>query len=210
MAFINMLKSKNKQIFLNTHIGMRKWKSIFAIFISFFLWQLVRLAFPDLEVHPIYMYIYGLLEIRDSSQKTVDLGGRRLRANLTAFLVGLPMLAIMDLLKNYLPEGWIYILMELLFILIGTIITITLAQIMGCKTFCGVAAIIFIILVVSHSNDQRYIYCLLRAAQTVVAVFIAWLLNVKVFPYPGNEKQTEEIITEASETNHNETEKPDK
>ena len=68
-----------------THIGMRKWKSVLAIFISFLLWQLIRLVFPELEVHPIYMYIYSFLEIRDSSEKTVEFSGKRIKANLSAF-----------------------------------------------------------------------------------------------------------------------------
>ena len=184
----NNLKLKIKHIASDTHIGMRKWKSVLAIFISFWLWQLIRLVFPDLEVHPIYMYIYGVIEIRDSSEKTVDLSGRRIKANISAFLVGLPLLAIMDVVKSCVPEGWLYTAIEVLFILVGTIITITVAQKMGCKTFCGVAAIIFIILLVSHCDDGRYIYCLLRAFQTVLAVFIAWLLNVKLFPYPGKQE----------------------
>ena len=35
------------------HVGLRKVKSLIAIFAGFWIWQLVRLAFPDLEVHPI-------------------------------------------------------------------------------------------------------------------------------------------------------------
>lgn len=186
-AFTSTLKANMKKITSDTHIGMRKWKSILAIFISFWVWQLIRLIFPDLEVHPIYMYIYSLIEIRDSSEKTVDFSGRRIKANICAFLVGLPLLALMDLAKTSVPEGWAYTAIELLFILVGTIITITVAQKIGCKNFCGIAAIIYIILLVSHCDDGRYIYCLLRAAQTVLAVFIAWLLNVKLFPYPGNQ-----------------------
>lgn len=188
----NGLKLKIKHIASYTHIGMRKWKSIFAIFVSFWLWQLIRLVFPDLEVHPIYMYIYSISEIRDSSEKTVKFSGRRIKANVSAFLVGLPLLAIMDQLKKCAPEGWIHIVIELLFILIGTIITLTVAQRIGCKTFCGVAAIIYIILIVSHCDDGRYIYCLLRASQTLLAILIAWILNVKLFPYPHKQKQDEE------------------
>lgn len=186
-----MKKDKIKQIASYTHIGMRKWKSVLAIFISFCLWQLIRLAFPDLEVHPIYMYVYSLVEIRDTSEKTISFAGMRIKANICAFLVGLPLLAIMDLLRIYVPAGWIFSLIEILFILLGTIITITVAQAIGCKTFCGIAAIIFIILTVSHFDDGRYIYCLLRASQTLLALFIAWVLNVKLFPYPAKEKQDE-------------------
>lgn len=173
-----------------THIGMRKWKSVLAIFISFLLWQLIRLVFPELEVHPIYMYIYSFLEIRDSSEKTVEFSGKRIKANLSAFSVGVPLMLIMDLFKYYTPEGWMHIAIELLLILAGVLITITMAQKMKCDTFCGIAAIIYIILIVSHCEQSGYILCLLRASQTLMAIFIAWIINVKLMPYHG--KQNEE------------------
>ena len=189
------MSSKLKTLMLNfkdtlsrLHIGMRKWKSLLAIFISFWVWQLIRLVFPDLEVHPIYMYIYGLIEIRDTSEKTVDFGSRRLKATLSAFLVGLPLLALVDVIKEFMSAEWAFIAIDLLFVMVGVLIVFAVAQKMGCKTFCGIAAIIYIILLVSHSDDGRYVYCLLRAFQTVLAVGIAWLLNVKLFPYHGKEK----------------------
>ncbi len=178
-----------KGLISHLHIGMRKCKSLLAILISFGVWQLIRLAFPDLEVHPIYMYIYGLIEIRDTSEKTVDFGSRRLKATLSAFLVGLPLLALVDVIKGFLSPGWSFVAIDLVFILVGVLIVFAVAQKMGCKTFCGIAAIIYIILLVSHSDDGRYIYCLLRALQTVMAVGIAWLLNVKLFPYPSKPKE---------------------
>ena len=52
------------------HIGMRKIKTLLTIFIGFLLWQLVRLFFPNLEVHPLFTYAYGILEIRDTSEHT--------------------------------------------------------------------------------------------------------------------------------------------
>lgn len=45
------------------HIGMRKIKSILAIFVGFCLWQILRIFIPGLEVHPIFIYIYGMYMI---------------------------------------------------------------------------------------------------------------------------------------------------
>ena len=56
------------------HIGMRKVKSALALLASFLFWQVVRLIFPSLEVHPIFIYIYGMIEIRETSEKTKDYG----------------------------------------------------------------------------------------------------------------------------------------
>ena len=175
------------------HIGLRKVKSILAIFVGFWLWQLVRLAFPDLEVHPIYIYIYSMIEIRDSSNKTVDLGSRRIKATFTAMGIGLPILALAEFLKDlpFFAVSWARIGLDLALLLFGVLLTLLIAEKVGCKTFCGLAAAIFIILLISHADGERYFYCILRAGQTLVGVFIAWLINVKLLPYPGPSKAKE-------------------
>ena len=43
------------------HIGRRKLKSIFAMVLGFCFWQLLRLVLPELERHPIFIYIYGMV-----------------------------------------------------------------------------------------------------------------------------------------------------
>ena len=43
------------------HIGRRKLKSIFAMFLGFCFWQLLRLVLPELETHPLFIYIYAYL-----------------------------------------------------------------------------------------------------------------------------------------------------
>ena len=167
------------------HVGLRKLKSLLAIFIGFWLWQGIRVFFPALEVHPIYIYIYGLIEIRDSSDKTKDLGKNRIKCTFTAIGTGLPFLAVLGWLQSMFTQSWIHIGLELALLLLGVLLTLLIAEKVGCKTFCGLAAAIFIIFMVSHNNDERYIYSVLRAFQTILGVFIAWLINVKWFPYPG-------------------------
>lgn len=49
--------------FIHPHIGWRKIKSIIAIFVGFCFWQILRLFMPGLEVHPIFIYIYGMIFI---------------------------------------------------------------------------------------------------------------------------------------------------
>lgn len=145
------------------HIGMRKMKSLLAIFVGFWLWQVIRIFFPELEVHPIYIYLYGIIEIRDSSSKTVDMGSRRIKATFTGIGVGLPILGVCEMLKGVVPEGWMFVGVELVLLMLGVLITLIVAEKVGCTTFCGIAAIIFVILLVSHQNDERYIYSVLRA-----------------------------------------------
>ena len=167
------------------HVGFRKVKSVLAIFIGFWFWQLMRLFFPALEVHPIFIYIYGMIEIRDSSEKTVDLGKKRIKSTFTALGVGIPCMILLEALKGIAPEGWLHIGLELLILIGGVLLTLEVAEKVGCKAFCGLAAAIFIILIISYTTDRVFLYALLRCVQTIAGVFIAWLLNVKIFPYHG-------------------------
>ena len=157
---------------------------------GFWLWQIVRIFFPSLEVHPIYIYIYGLIEIRDSSDKTKDLGAARIKSTFTAIGTGLPFLALMKWLTGYAMQDWATIAIELALLLLGVLLTLIIAEKVGCNAFCGLAAAIFIIFMVSQNdNDELYIYSVLRAFQTILGVFVAWLINVKWFPYGTNTKK---------------------
>ena len=167
------------------HVGFRKIKSVLAIFVGFWFWQLMRLIFPELEVHPIFIYIYGMIEIRDTSEKTVDFGKKRIKSTFTALGVGIPSMILLEALKGIAPEGWLHIALELAIIIGGVLLTLEVAQKVGCKAFCGLAAAIFIVLLVSYTTDRVFVYALLRCVQTIAGVFIAWLLNVKIFPYHG-------------------------
>lgn len=175
------------------HIGMRKWKSVLAVFVGFWVWQLIRMFVPGLEVHPIYIYIYGVIEIRETSEKTVSFGLLRIKSTFAALGVGLPMIFLSSLLLSLTDASWVRLIIEMAVILIGTLLVLMVAEWIGCKTFCGLAAAIFIILVVFHTDSEPLTYSLLRAAQTILGVFIAWLINVKLLPYHGRkEKETKE------------------
>lgn len=171
------------------HIGMRKVKSLLAVFAGFWIWQLIRLAVPGLELHPIYIYIYGIIEIRDSSEKTLDFGKLRIKCTFTALGLGLPLLFLNTYLQSIIPLAWADIAVELAIILLGTLLVLVVAEKVGCRVFCGLAAAIFVILIVSQSDGEPWTYSLLRAAQTLIGVFIAWLINVKLFPYAGPKKE---------------------
>ncbi len=166
------------------HVGMRKIKSVLALFLGFWVWQLIRLLVPALEIHPTFIYIYGVIEIRETSDKTKDLGGLRIRATLTAILVGLPVMLLYDGLKPLLAEGWMRSGAELVILLAGVLVVLIVAEQVKCRSFCGLAAVIFVLLALRHFEDSMYLYSILRVSQTLIAVGIAWVLNVKLFPYP--------------------------
>ena len=166
------------------HLGLRKLKSILALFVGFWFWQLLRLFLPGLEVHPIFIYIYGVIEIRDSSEKTKDYGSMRIKATFTAILIGLPIMLLSDSIMPLLDTPFLKYGYEVTILLLGTLLVLIIAELVKCRLFCGIAAIIYIILIVNHFEGSMYLYSLMRAFQTVIAVFIAWLINVVLLPYP--------------------------
>lgn len=166
------------------HVGLRKLKSVLAVFIGFWVWQLIRLVVPELELHPIYIYIYGIVEMRDSSDKTVNFGKRRIKATFVALGIGLPLLLLNSYLNSIVLVEWVNIAIDLGIILIGVLLVLCVAEWTGCINFCGLAAAILVILLVAHSESEPLHYSLLRSVQTIIGVFIAWLINVKLFPYP--------------------------
>lgn len=171
------------------HIGLRKGKSVLAVFVGFWVWQLIRLFVPALELHPIYIYIYGIIEMRDSSDKTVNFGKRRIKATFVALGIGLPLLFLNSYLNFIVSLEWVNIAIDLGVILIGILLVLCVAEWTGCANFCGLAAAILVILLVSHSDSEPLYYSLLRSVQTIIGVFIAWLINVKLFPYPNINKR---------------------
>ena len=171
------------------HVGQRKLKSLLAIFVGFWIWQIIRLIFPDLEVHPLYIYIYGMIEIRDSSKKTTDMGRDRIKATFVALGIGLPILLLTHWLTGLTAPEWMDIGIELSLLLLGTLLALTLAEKTGCHAYCGLCAAIFIILMLTQKEGEPFYYSALRASQTIIGVSVAWLINVKLFPYPGTPKQ---------------------
>lgn len=170
------------------HIGMRKVKSILAVFVGFWIWQLIRLFAPSLEVHPIYIYIYGIIEMRETSEKTVNFGKLRIKSTVVALVIGLPALLLSDYLQSLTQIVWLQNGIELAFVLLGSLVVLCVAEVTGCQTFCGLAAAILIILLISHSINEPLIYAVLRSGQTVIGVLVAWVINAKLFPYPGKTK----------------------
>ena len=167
------------------HIGMRKVKSLLAVFVGFLFWQLLRLLIPELEVHPIFIYIYGMIEIRESSEKTMDYGKMRILATVLAVVIGIAWMFIYDGIAPLLTASWLSIGVQIATLLLGALVVLLVAELMKCRAFCGLAATIYLILMVSHFESSMYLFSIMRAVQTIVGVVIAWIINVKLFPYPA-------------------------
>ena len=166
------------------HIGMRKVKSILAIFVGFWVWQGLRLLIPGLEVHPLFIYIYGMIEIRETSDKTMDYGRMRVMVTLIAILIGLPFMLLTDALRPVLAGTWMKTGLEITILLLGTLLVLCVAEWAKCRAYVGLAAAIFIILMLSHFESRVYLYSIMRAFQTIIGVVVAWFINVRLLPYP--------------------------
>ena len=166
------------------HIGMRKIKSVLAIFVGFWIWQGLRLLVPGLEVHPLFIYIYGMIEIRESSDKTVNYGRMRIVATVTAIVIGLPFMLLTDWLRPNVADTWMKTGLEITFLVIGALLVLCVAEAVKCQAYCGLSAAIYIILMLSHFEKSVYLYSIMRAIQTVIGVGVAWFINVKLLPYP--------------------------
>lgn len=166
------------------HIGLRKAKSVLAVFVGFWLWQGLRLLIPGLEVHPIFIYIYGIIEIRETSDKTRDYGRMRIKATLTAILIGLPFMLLTEWLSPGLAGTWMKTGLEITVLCVGALLVLCVAEWVKCRVYVGLSAAIYIILMISHFESSVYLYSIMRAFQTVIGVLVAWFINVKLLPYP--------------------------
>lgn len=169
------------------HIGMRKIKSLIAVVIAFIVWQIIRIPFPMLEPHPLFAYIYSIIEIRDTAQKSKSFGFLRIKATFVGLTIGLLFVTASIYLTGLVEPTWAKVLIDLAIILVATLLALVFAEIFKCKTFCGIAAIIAVICLISHSGEDRYLYAIMRVIQTLIGVGSAILVNTYIKRSPKEE-----------------------
>ena len=162
------------------HVGMRKIKSLLAVVLSFLIWQGLRLCFPMLEAHPIFAYIYSIIEMRESADKTKDFGKLRIRATLIGLLVGFAFVALSCLAACAIEADMVKTFVEFAFILLAVLCSLCVAEVLNCRDFCGVAAVITAICMVSYNETNIYTYAIMRVLQTLIGVVSALVINVFV------------------------------
>jgi len=169
-------------------IGLRKVKSVIAVAIAFVIWQLVRwIVSLDLEVHPVFGYVYAVVELRETPEKTKTFSIYRLKATVIGLALGLLMLPLSVFLEHHIPSPFLLHVADLGLILVGVLISLWIADLCKCKNLCGIAAIIFILCIIRErsSSVSIYMYAILRAVETLVGVFAAWLANTFFFRHHG-------------------------
>ncbi|MBR3994405.1 MAG: hypothetical protein IKI97_03895 [Clostridia bacterium] len=162
------------------HIGMRKIKSVLAVGLSFVAWQGIRLFLPGLDIHPIFAYVYSISEIRESSEETRKFGKLRIRATLVGLVVGLLFIAMSVFITSKLDMNNLRLCVEFAVILIATLCSLCVAEILKCENFCGDASVITVICMVTHNEENIYLYAVMRVLQTLIGVFSATIINAFV------------------------------
>ncbi|MBO5733485.1 MAG: FUSC family protein [Clostridia bacterium] len=163
---------------MKLHVGMRKVKSLIALAVTFVIWQLIRIFLPMLEVHPVFAYIYSVIEIRETPEKTKKFGKLRIKATFIGLVVGLAFITLSLFITSKTDGEMWRILVDFLFVLLATLTSLVIAENTKCQNFCGIAAIITIICMVSHNEEDIYLYAIMRVIQTLIGVFSAMLVNV--------------------------------
>jgi len=115
----------------------------------------------------------------------MDYGKMRIMATITSIFIGLPVMFLYDWVKPMLSQtGLVWV--EVGILLTGALLVLCVAEWVKCRVYCGLAAAIYIILMISHFESSMYLYSVMRAFQTIIGVSIAWFINVKLLPYPPN------------------------
>ncbi len=163
---------------LKIHIGMRKIKSLLSVSVAFLIWQIIRFLLPMLEAHPVFAYIYAIVEMRESAEKTKNFGKLRIIATLVGLMVGLVFVAISLFLTSKVSHEGLKTIVEFILVLIATLCSLCIAEMVNCKNFCGIAAIITVICMISHNEEDIYLYAIMRVVQTLIGIVSAMFINV--------------------------------
>lgn len=172
------------------HIGMRKVKSLLAVTLAFVIWELIRIFFPMLETHPVFAYIYAIIEMRESPEKTKNFGTLRIKATFVGLIVGLFFVFLSVFFSSPIENEMLRTAVQFIFILLATLSSICLAELVHCKNFCGIAAIIAVICMVSHNENDIYFYAIMRVVQTLIGILSAMVINLFVNCKKEKEQET--------------------
>ncbi len=166
--------------FLKHFFGLRKIKSLIALAICFCLWQLIRIPFSSLEIHPIYAYFYAILEMRNSIEMQKRTSLSRVKANIIGYVMAFCAIALNQLIAQAPVYESVRGIIQFLIISLGVLLSLNFAELFKCTTLCAIAATTFIICF-WHTDTNPYLYATLRFIQTLLAVGIAYLVNTRFF-----------------------------
>ena len=148
-------------------IGLRKVKSVIAVAIAFVIWQIVRwLVSPELEVHPVFGYVYAVVELRETPEKTRTFSFYRIKATLIGLALGLALLPLSVFMEKSIPNAFVLHLADLALILAGVLIlggiALLLFLVPGAATFFKICLVVISILFILMGLGLLYVLYLGR------------------------------------------------
>lgn len=189
MSVINHIKSLI--IIPLPRIGKRNIKSMLAIILCFFIWQITRFFAPGYltEIHPLYAYVSAILAMRDTVPDSFIYGKIRFKGTLIGLILALICIAISMEVQNHLHITYIKVGVEFLIIVVGVSLTLYTAHILKCNNLCAIAGVVFLVCIIRYSTEQRYNYAIFRAFETILGIGASLFVNRYVFAYKKSESQ---------------------
>lgn len=168
--------------------GIRKIKSIVALFICFLVWQPIyflmhdKLGFEGIGTHPYFAYMYAIIEMRQTLERTKTLGRARMKATLISLVIAITFIALTTEIKQYFANVYLWNLVEIIIVMIGVLCCLYFADFFHCEPLCAIAASTFIICIIALDDGNLYVYALMRIFQTSFGIASAYVINKYVFP----------------------------
>ncbi|MEG1072699.1 MAG: FUSC family protein [Oscillospiraceae bacterium] len=168
-------------------VGMRNIKTAVAVMVCFFLYIPLQGFFAGQSggyfslMSPFYSCISAVICMQSSVKQSVHQGVYRLIGTLIGGVVGILFLYPYDFFTN---EWFLGILLCL-----GIIATIWLCNLIGKPTACSIACVVLCVVMLNHSGTDRYVYTLIRMAQTAVGIVVAVLVNHLLPDHQGEEHE---------------------
>lgn len=164
-------------------IGMRNIKTAISVLFCFLVWQAVRLVISNLELHPLYAYISAVLAMRDTTENSLAYGRARIKGTIIGSVVALTIISASIGVNSYVYSDALKLGTDVFFLMLGLIFTLYAANALKCGGLCGIAAAVFLVCMIRHNSENRYIYALLRTVETIIGIGVSLAVNSLIFPY---------------------------
>ena len=179
---LNLEKIRSNILYPLPKIGMRNQKSAFAVVICFVVWQVIRLANPNIELHPLYAYVSVVLTMRDTPENSNIYGKIRVKLTIIGLSVALVFISVSYEIQSYLSNEYLEIVVELIIIALGIIFSLYLSYVLKCDNLCAISAVVFLVCMIRDNSENVYIYALLRTLETILGIGISLLVNKYFLP----------------------------
>lgn len=160
-------------------IGYRNIKTGIAVFLSIIIYLLMN------RTDYFYVCIATILCMGNTIEGSITAGKHRIIGTLIGGLFSVIVIGIVNFTSIKYTNP---VLMGL-----GTSMVIYLCNIFKAQEACGLGCVVFLSVMMNYTDGNAFIYILLRTADTLIGVFIAFLINTTVKPYESEPESEKEV-----------------